>query len=139
MPRQNRLTGRMMMRGLRVRIHFPPAESQERTRIPRPGSGAGFRVMGLVDRALRLNPSFARGWYLSGILRDPGVVTLAPARIERFAAVLDARRPKMPPASFCTRSLSEARRASARVLAIGAKPPYFLGRLVARTPMFASC
>jgi hypothetical protein len=31
-----------------VRIRFPPAESQERTRIPRPGSGAGFRVMGLV-------------------------------------------------------------------------------------------
>jgi hypothetical protein len=27
MPRQNRLTGRMMMRGLRVRIHFPPAAS----------------------------------------------------------------------------------------------------------------
>ena len=77
-----------------VRIRLPPAGSQERTRIPRPGSGAGFRVMGLVDRALRLNPSFARGWYLSGILRDPGVVTLAPARIERFAAVLDAQTPQ---------------------------------------------
>ena len=26
-------------------------------------------MIGLVDRALALNPSFARGWYLSGILR----------------------------------------------------------------------
>ena len=26
-------------------------------------------MMGLVDRALALNPSFARGWYVSGILR----------------------------------------------------------------------
>src|SRR5213075_3066471 len=26
-------------------------------------------MMGLVDRALVLNPSFARGWYLSGLLR----------------------------------------------------------------------
>ena len=26
-------------------------------------------VIGLVDRALTLNPSFARGWYLSGIVR----------------------------------------------------------------------
>ena len=26
-------------------------------------------MMGLMDRALTLNPSFARGWYLSGILR----------------------------------------------------------------------
>jgi adenylate cyclase len=26
-------------------------------------------MAGLVDRALTLNPSFARGWYLSGILR----------------------------------------------------------------------
>ena len=26
-------------------------------------------MMGLVDRALALNPSFARGWYLSGVLR----------------------------------------------------------------------
>jgi adenylate cyclase len=26
-------------------------------------------MMGLVDRALVLNPSFARGWYLSGFLR----------------------------------------------------------------------
>jgi adenylate cyclase len=26
-------------------------------------------MMGLVDRALALNPSFARGWYLSGIIR----------------------------------------------------------------------
>jgi hypothetical protein len=25
--------------------------------------------MGLIDRALALNPSFARGWYRSGILR----------------------------------------------------------------------
>ncbi|HMD65182.1 MAG TPA: hypothetical protein VKG22_00855, partial [Stellaceae bacterium] len=27
-------------------------------------------VMGLVDRALALNPSFARGWYVSGIIRN---------------------------------------------------------------------
>jgi TolB-like protein/class 3 adenylate cyclase len=27
-------------------------------------------MMGLVDRALVLNPSFARGWYVSGILRN---------------------------------------------------------------------
>ena len=26
-------------------------------------------MIGLVDRALALNPSYARGWYLSGILR----------------------------------------------------------------------
>jgi len=26
-------------------------------------------MIGLVDRALALNPSFARGWYVSGILR----------------------------------------------------------------------
>jgi tetratricopeptide (TPR) repeat protein len=26
-------------------------------------------MIGLVDRALTLNPSFARGWYLSGVLR----------------------------------------------------------------------
>ena len=26
-------------------------------------------MIGLVDRALTLNPSFARGWYLSGLLR----------------------------------------------------------------------
>jgi TolB-like protein len=26
-------------------------------------------MLGLINRALRLNPSFARGWYLSGILR----------------------------------------------------------------------
>jgi len=34
-------------------------------------------MIALVDRALALNPSFARGWYLSGILRrwagQPGV------------------------------------------------------------------
>ena len=27
-------------------------------------------MIGLVDRALSLNPSFARGWFLSGILRN---------------------------------------------------------------------
>jgi predicted TPR repeat methyltransferase len=27
-------------------------------------------MMELIDRALALNPSFARGWYLSGILRS---------------------------------------------------------------------
>jgi adenylate cyclase len=27
-------------------------------------------MMALIDRALALNPSFARGWYLSGILRS---------------------------------------------------------------------
>ena len=26
-------------------------------------------MIGLVDRALALNPSFARGWYVSGLLR----------------------------------------------------------------------
>ena len=26
-------------------------------------------MIGLVDRALALNPSYARGWYLSGMLR----------------------------------------------------------------------
>ena len=26
-------------------------------------------MIGLVDRALALNPSYARGWYLSGVLR----------------------------------------------------------------------
>jgi predicted TPR repeat methyltransferase len=26
-------------------------------------------MTGLVDRALALNPSFARGWYVSGLLR----------------------------------------------------------------------
>jgi tetratricopeptide (TPR) repeat protein len=32
--------------------------------------GEDFGAMiGLVDRALALNPSFARGWYLSGVLR----------------------------------------------------------------------
>src|SRR5262249_53866486 len=32
------------------------------------GEGIGT-MMGLVDRALTLNPSFARGWYVSGVLR----------------------------------------------------------------------
>ena len=27
-------------------------------------------MTGLVDRALALNPSFARGWYLSGLIRN---------------------------------------------------------------------
>jgi adenylate cyclase len=27
-------------------------------------------MMGLIDRALALNPNFARGWYISGILRN---------------------------------------------------------------------
>jgi tetratricopeptide (TPR) repeat protein len=27
-------------------------------------------IIGLVDRALALNPSFARGWFLSGVLRN---------------------------------------------------------------------
>jgi len=27
-------------------------------------------MLGLVDRALALNPSFARGWYISGLLRS---------------------------------------------------------------------
>ena len=26
-------------------------------------------MMGLVDRALALNPSYARGWFVSGLLR----------------------------------------------------------------------
>jgi hypothetical protein len=34
-------------------------------------------MLGLVDRALALNPSFARGWYLSGLLRTyAGLVSL---------------------------------------------------------------
>src|SRR5439155_12881200 len=32
------------------------------------GEGIGAMI-GLVDRALALNPSFARGWYLSGLLK----------------------------------------------------------------------
>ena len=27
-------------------------------------------MMALVDRALALNPNFARGWHISGVLRD---------------------------------------------------------------------
>ncbi|HEY8873302.1 MAG TPA: tetratricopeptide repeat protein, partial [Stellaceae bacterium] len=40
-------------------------------------------MIGLVDRALALNPSFARGWYLSGLLRNfAGAHDLAIQHIE---------------------------------------------------------
>jgi TolB-like protein len=40
-------------------------------------------MIGLVDRALALNPSFARGWYLSGLLRvHAGQSDLAIAHVE---------------------------------------------------------
>ena len=29
-------------------------------------------MMALVDRALALNPSFARGWHISGVTQDIG-------------------------------------------------------------------
>ncbi len=56
-------------------------------------------MMALVDRALALNPSFARGWYISGILRNwAGQPDIAIERAEaslrlsprgRFGAVLN--------------------------------------------------
>jgi tetratricopeptide (TPR) repeat protein len=40
-------------------------------------------MIGLVDRALGLNPSFARGWYVSGLLRvQAGQSDLAIAHVE---------------------------------------------------------
>src|SRR5262249_17929482 len=40
-------------------------------------------MIGLVDRALALNPSFARGWYMSGLLRVfAGQTDLAIAHVE---------------------------------------------------------
>jgi adenylate cyclase len=40
-------------------------------------------MMGLVDRALTLNPNFARGWYISGVLRHwAGQADIAIAHVE---------------------------------------------------------
>ena len=40
-------------------------------------------MIGLVDRALALNPSFARGWYLSGLLRTLPVNTISRSSMSR--------------------------------------------------------
>jgi len=62
MPRQDRLTGRMMMRGLRVRIHFPPADS-----------------LGLAQtRPLQVEkPAVPRGCALAEVVRDTEVLSKA--------------------------------------------------------------
>ena len=59
-------------------------------------------MMGLVDRALALNPNFARGWHISGVLRLGG-----PARhrdrTSRSRATPQSPRPRRPLAQ-CNRS-----------------------------------
>ena len=40
-------------------------------------------MIGLVDRALALNPSFARGWYVSGVLRTLPVNPISRSSISR--------------------------------------------------------
>ena len=54
-------------------------------------------MIGLVDRALALNPSFARGWYLSGVLRTwAGEPDLAIERVETSLRLSPRERIGMP-------------------------------------------
>ena len=50
-------------------------------------------MMALVDRALALNPSFARGWYISGVLRRwAGQPDIAIEHFESHNQQRDARK-----------------------------------------------
>jgi hypothetical protein len=68
-PERNRNIG--MAYGLR---HFSPARRRRDARQCRQYPGAFRRgrrhMLGIVDRALALNPSFARGWYLCGNMKS---------------------------------------------------------------------
>ena len=48
-------------------------------------------MIGLIDRALALNPSFARGWYRSGLLRVSAGNPISRSSISRLAAPEPAR------------------------------------------------
>ena len=67
-------------------------------------------MMALVDRALALNPNFARGWHISGVLRlwagQPDIaiehvetaLRLSPARPRRHVVACNRRRAFPQPA-----------------------------------------
>ena len=57
-------------------------------------------MMALVDRALALNPSFARGWYISGLLRLLGGPARSRDRAFRGFAASQPTRPRRPTSSI---------------------------------------
>jgi TolB-like protein/tetratricopeptide (TPR) repeat protein len=71
-------------------------------------------MMGLVDRALALNPSFARGWFRSGVLRSvAGQHDLAIEHLETSLRLSPRERTGVPlawlgTAYFCKRQFDEA-------------------------------
>jgi len=83
-------------------------------------------MIGLVDRALALNPSYARGWYVSGLVRIwAGQPDLAIAHVETALRLSPRERIGMPlylvgMAYFFTRRFNEA--ASKLLLAIQHHP-----------------
>src|SRR5437899_746990 len=89
-------------------------------------------MIGLVDRALALNPSFARGWYVSGVLRVyAGQPDLAISHVETSLRLSPRERISTPQsrigeAYFFKRRFDEA--ASKLLLSIqenpGAPVPY---------------
>jgi tetratricopeptide (TPR) repeat protein len=85
-------------------------------------------MMGLVDRALTLNPSFARGWNLSGLLRVfAGQHDLAVEHIETALRLSPRERTGQPlsvmgMAYFLKREFDEA--ASKLILAIQDHPGF---------------
>jgi TolB-like protein len=85
-------------------------------------------VMGLVDRALALNPSFARGWYVSGIIRNfAGEHDLAIEHVNRLLRLSPRERMGTPQyaigqAYFFKRQFHEA--ASKLLLSIQDHPGY---------------
>jgi adenylate cyclase len=89
-------------------------------------------AIGLVDRALALNPSFARGWYVSGVLRtNAGEHDLAIEHLETSLRLSPRERIGSPVqvigiAHFCKRRFAEA--ATNLLLAIqdnpGSTTPY---------------
>jgi len=85
-------------------------------------------AMGLVDRALALNPSFARGWYVSGIIRNfAGEHDLAIEHVETSLRLSPRERMGTPfyamgQAYFFKRQFDEA--ASTLLLSIQDHPGY---------------
>ncbi len=57
-------------------------------------------MMALVDRALALNPSYARGWHISGVLRMLGWPARYRDRAYRSRAAPQSPRPPRPVASL---------------------------------------
>src|SRR5262249_20211604 len=53
---------------LHMREHYPVILANAAQVLARSGEDIGAMI-GLVDRALALNPSYARGWFVSGLLR----------------------------------------------------------------------